>query len=128
MEQIKKNFGCMRLPMNGENVDTAETCRMVDAFLDAGFNYFDTARGYLQGKSELALCKCLTSRYPRERYILTDKLTAAFFKTEEHISVPDRFATMNTKQIHHDWNADYYYNVVHTAPGRRASDLSLIHI
>lgn len=44
MEQIKKNFGfgCMRLPMNGENVDTAETCRMVDAFLDAGFNYFDT--------------------------------------------------------------------------------------
>lgn len=102
MEQIKKNFGCMRLPMNGENVDTA--------------------RGYLQGKSELALRECLTSRYPRERYILTDKLTAAFFKTEEHISIPDLFATMNTKQIHHDWNADYYYNVVHTAPGRRASD------
>lgn len=87
MEQIKKNFGfgCMRLPMNGEDVDTAETCRMVDAFLDAGFNYFDTAHGYLQGKSELALRECLTSRYPRERYILTDKLTAAFFKTEEDI-------------------------------------------
>ena len=33
-----------------------------------------------------------------------------------------RFATMNTKQIHHDWNANYYYNIVHTAPGRRASD------
>ena len=33
-----------------------------------------------------------------------------------------RFATMNTKQIHHDWNANYYYNVVHTASGRRASD------
>lgn len=74
MEQIKKNFGfgCMRLPMNGENIDMAETCRMVDAFLDAGFNYFDTARGYLQGKSELALRECLTSRYPRKRYILTD--------------------------------------------------------
>ena len=99
MEQIKKNFGfgCMRLPMNGENVDTAETCRMVDAFPDAGFNYFDTARGYLQGKSELALRECLTSRCLRERYILTDKLTAAFFKTEEDISIPDRFATMNTK-------------------------------
>ena len=40
----------------------------------------------------------------------------------KHISIPDLFATMNTKQIHHDWNADYYYNVVHTAPGRRASD------
>ena len=124
MEQIKKNFGfgCMRLPMNGENVDSAETCRMVDAFPDAGFNYFDTACGYLQGKSVLALRECLTSRCPRERYILTDKLTAAFFKTEEDTSIPDLFATMNTKQIHHDWNADYYYNVVHTAPGRRASD------
>ena len=35
----------------------------------------------------------------------------------KHISIPDLFATMNTKQIHHDWNADYYYyNVVHIAP------------
>ena len=124
MERIKKNFGFgfMRLPMQDGEVDIAETNRMVDAFLDAGFNYFDTAHGYLQGKSELDLRECLTSRYPRERYILTDKLTAAFFKTEEDISIPDLFATMNTKQIHHDWNADYYYNVVHTAPGRRASD------
>lgn len=39
-----------------------------------------------------------------------------------HIAIPDLFALMNTKQIYHDWNADYYYNVVHTAPGRRASD------
>ena len=40
----------------------------------------------------------------------------------KHISIPDLFAVMNTKQIYHDWNADYYYNNVHTAPGRRASD------
>ena len=87
MENIKKNFGfgCMRLPMKGDEVDTAEMNRMVDAFLDAGFNYFDTAHGYLQGKSETALRECLTSRYPRDRYILTDKLTAPFFKTEADI-------------------------------------------
>ena len=67
MENIKKNFGfgCMRLPMKDGEVDTAESCRMVDAFLDAGFNYFDTAHGYIQGKSELALKDCFTSRYPR---------------------------------------------------------------
>ena len=35
-----------------------------------------------------------------------------------HISIQDLFATMNTKQLHHGWNADHYYNVVHTAPGR----------
>ncbi len=40
----------------------------------------------------------------------------------KHIAIPDLFATMNSKQIHHDWNADYYYNVVLTSPGRKASD------
>ena len=29
---------------------------------------------------------------------------------------------MNTKQIYHDWNADFYYNNVYTGAGRRASD------
>ena len=87
MDRIKKNFGfgCMRLPMIGEEVDIEQTKQMVDAFLDAGFNYFDTAHGYIQGKSEKALKTCLTSRYPREKYILTDKLTANYFKTEADI-------------------------------------------
>ena len=87
METIKKNFGfgCMRLPMIGDEVDTAQTCKMVDAFLEAGFNYFDTAHGYIQGKSETALRECLTSRYPRDKYILTDKLTNFFFHKEEEI-------------------------------------------
>ena len=41
----------------------------------------------------------------------------------KHISIPDLLAVMNTKQIHHDWNADYYYNVVHTGSGKgKASD------
>lgn len=41
---------------------------MVDTFLEQGFNYFDTAHGYLNGKSELALKECLTSRHKREEY------------------------------------------------------------
>lgn len=87
MEKIKRNFGfgCMRFPMKDGEVDLAETTCMVDAFLDAGFNYFDTAHGYLQGKSETALKACLTSRYPREQYVLTNKLTNFYFKKEEDI-------------------------------------------
>lgn len=87
MENIKKNFGfgCMRLPMKDGEIDLAETSRMVDYFLEQGFNYFDTAHGYLQGRSETALKACLTSRHPRDSYILTDKLTGTFFKTEADI-------------------------------------------
>lgn len=87
MEKLKKNFGfgCMRLPMKDGEVDTEETSRMVDTFLENGFNYFDTAHGYLDGKSELALKDCLTGRYPRDRYLLTNKLTNSFFQKQEDI-------------------------------------------
>lgn len=87
MERIKKNFGfgCMRLPMKDSDVDVAEMNRMVDTFLENGFNYFDTAHGYVDGKSETALRECLTSRYPRDRYILTNKLTDFYFKKQEDI-------------------------------------------
>lgn len=87
-DNVKKNFGfgCMRLPLleSGE-VDTNKTCKMVDTFLNEGFNYFDTAHGYLGGKSELALKECLTSRHKREEYILTNKLTMMYFNKQEDI-------------------------------------------
>ena len=39
----------------------------------------------------------------------------------KRIAIPDLFAAMNTKQTHHDWNADYYYSIYATE-GRKASD------
>ena len=81
----KLGFGFMRLPMKGEEVDIETTCRMVDEFLAAGFCYFDTAHGYHDGQSEAALKAALTSRYPREKYILADKLSPPFFEKEADI-------------------------------------------
>jgi predicted aldo/keto reductase-like oxidoreductase len=74
--EVKKNFGfgCMRFPMKDGEVDIEQLCLMVDKFLESGFNYFDTAHGYLNKKSEPALREALTKRYPRDKYILTDKL------------------------------------------------------
>ena len=86
-ENVKRNFGigCMRLPMVDGEVDLAQVNRMVDTFIEAGFNYFDTAHGYIEGKSEKAVKTCLTSRYSRDRYILANKLSDWFFKTEEEV-------------------------------------------
>lgn len=81
----KLGFGCMRLPQDGGAIDIPQTERMVDEFLDAGFNYFDTAHGYLGGKSEPALKEALTSRHARDRYLIATKLTMSFFETEGDI-------------------------------------------
>ena len=83
--QKKFGFGCMRLPKKGEEIDYNEFNRMIDAFIENGFNYFDTAHGYHKGKSETALHDCLVMRYPRDKYVLTDKLTDFCFKTEADV-------------------------------------------
>ena len=68
-------FGLMRLPMleNGE-VDLPQLCDMVDCFLSRGFTYFDTAYGYLGGKSERAAKVALFDRYPRESFQFATKM------------------------------------------------------
>lgn len=203
-DEVKKNFGfgCMRLPMmeNGTDVDIAETTKMVDLFLEQGFNYFDTAHGYLGGKSELALKECLTSRHKEgenlvnlpddakkilddlhggstasyavrfaasfegirmvlsgmsnleqmndnlsymkdfkpldEKEMAAVKAVADVFHSKhmipctacrycvdgcpKRISIPDLFACLNAKTVFHDWNADYYYNQVHTVHNGKA--------
>ena len=84
---IKKRFGfgCMRLPTRAGLMDIKQFSRMTDRFLEAGFNYFDTARGYMLGRSEGAVRKALTSRYPRDAFVLTDKLSSHCFKKESDI-------------------------------------------
>ena len=78
-------FGCMRLPMKNGEVDHELFCRMADTFIDAGFNYFDTAHGYIGGKSEIAIRECVAKRNPREKFLLTNKLTTPYFNKQEDI-------------------------------------------
>ena len=86
-DNIKGNFGfgCMRFPMKGKEVDYEETTKMIDTFMQNGFNYFDTAHPYINEKSEPTLRECLVKRYPREDYVLVNKLTTYFFEKEEEI-------------------------------------------
>lgn len=78
-------FGCMRLPMKNGKVDYDEFIKMADAFVDAGFNYFDTAHGYLGGQSETAIGDCISKRYDRSKFLLTNKLTDPYFRSQEDI-------------------------------------------
>ena len=59
-------FGLMRLPSAGE------TKQMVDMYIDAGFNYFDTA--YVYGDSEDKMKKTLCSRHQRDSFIVANKM------------------------------------------------------
>ena len=84
----KLGFGCMRLPQIGGSegpVDQPQFNAMIDQYMAAGFNYFDTARVYLGGDSEKALREGLVKRYPREKYVFTDKLSGSQFSSEAEI-------------------------------------------
>lgn len=84
-EKVKKKlgFGCMRLPVidgDTENIDDTLFCRMIDSYMEQGFCYFDTAYPYHNQKSEEAVRRCLVNRYPRERFLLADKMPAWLVK------------------------------------------------
>lgn len=71
--------------MRDDKVDEEAFSQMADAFIDAGFNYFDTAHGYIGGQSETAIRDCVAKRYDRSRFLLTNKLTDPYFKKQEDI-------------------------------------------
>ena len=80
----KLGFGLMRLPMKEKAVDIDQTKEMVDLFINSGFTYFDTAYGYIEGKSEEAAKEAIVDRFPREKFKLATKLPAwAGAKTAE---------------------------------------------
>lgn len=69
----KLGFGTLRLPLDETgNVDTRLVCSLFDEYLSKGGEYFETAFAYFQ--SEETIRKCLTERYPRDRYRLANKM------------------------------------------------------
>ena len=65
--------GTMRLPTLPDGTVDEEACREMFSYaMEHGVNYFDTAYGYHNGKSE-EVCGKLLSAYPRESYYLTTK-------------------------------------------------------
>lgn len=72
----KLGFGLMRLPENDGVIDFEQVCKMVDAYLATGMNYFDTAYVYHGGNSEKMVKEALVKRHPRESFTVATKLPA----------------------------------------------------
>lgn len=68
-------FGCMRFEGRADDtVDIAQVSAMIDRYMDAGGNYFDTAWAY--PNSEKTLHAALVERYPRDAYLIASKCVA----------------------------------------------------
>ena len=72
----KIGFGLMRLPEIDGVIDIDRVCKMVDSYLAAGFNYFDTAYVYHGGNSERAVKEAIVKRHPRDSFTIATKLPA----------------------------------------------------
>ena len=69
-------FGMMRLPVkNGDptDFDYEQLNEMVDTYLAAGYNYFDTSYVYHNGRSEEAVREAVVKRHPRESIRIATK-------------------------------------------------------
>ncbi len=87
----KFGFGAMRLPLTDPqdkaSIDQETLNQMVDAFLEAGFTYFDTAYPYHEQRSETALRAALAQRHDRSEYVFADKMPTILVKAAEEYSM-----------------------------------------
>lgn len=76
LELSNLGLGNMRLPLieGGKitDIDQDKVDEMVDYAMENGINYYDTAWGYHNGQSEIALGKAL-KKHPRDQFYIADK-------------------------------------------------------
>lgn len=107
----KFGFGAMRLPLTNPEDKTSinidEMCKMVDAFMEAGFTYFDTAYLYHDEMSEPALKKALVDRYDRDKFVLADKMPTVIVKS------PDEYPKYFNTQLERTGAGYFDYYLMH---------------
>lgn len=85
----KLGFGLMRLPKTNpddeSSIDYEQVDKMTKTFLENGFNYFDTAYVYHQGRSEVAFKKVVTDNFSREDFVIADKMPLPFITKEDQL-------------------------------------------
>lgn len=111
----KLAFGMMRLPVLDENddssVDFEQVNKMADLFIDKGFTFFDTAFPYHMGNSEIAFRKAVVEKYPKESYVIADKLPLFLITSE------DQLEPIFSKQLERTGVECFDYYLLHNVSG-----------
>lgn len=107
-------FGCMRLPMlENKEIDIEQFKEMVDLAFENGVNYFDTAFGYHSERSEGAVKTALVDRYPRESYLLADKMPLWKVESKEDLE------TLFNTQLERTGAGYFDYYLLHAVNNER---------
>ena len=81
----KLGFGMMRIPKLGDSYDWDTVSQMVDTYMAGGGNYFDTCYTYIDGNSDIAIQKCVSSRKERSTFRVAEKLPGYSCKSDEDL-------------------------------------------
>ena len=110
-------FGAMRLPVldkeDGTKVDLEQVNKMADAFLEAGFTYFDTAYMYHGGFSERAMKSCVIERHDRSSFTLADKMPIM------HVHGPEDYPKFFDEQLSRTGAGYFDYYLLHAMNAQR---------
>jgi len=118
MDTGKLGYGNMRLPRIDGKLDYDTIHKMIDAFMDAGYSYFDTC--YVYEASEKALGETLVKRYPRERYVINTKLSLLSIKNADEMQ--ERFET-SLKRLGLEYVDFYFLHALTESSLKKADEL-----
>jgi predicted aldo/keto reductase-like oxidoreductase len=118
-------FGCMRLPIidgKSANIDQPEATRIIRHAIDQGVNYFDTAYGYHDRNSEIAVGKALLDGY-RQRVNLATKLPVWLVNETADF---DRLLNEQLGKLQTDHVDFYLFHALNKDSWKKVVDLNLL--
>lgn len=124
MECKKLGFGLMRLPFSKSeewgHIDLEKTREMIDAFMEKGYSYFDTAWVYHGGFSERVFGELVAKRYPREKFQVTTKMPLWNMKAK---FVLQRTFDQQLANCHVDYFDNYFLHALNKDVWQKAEKL-----
>lgn len=124
MECKKLAFGLMRLPYSESeewgHVDLEKTREMIDAFMEKGYSYFDTAWVYHGGFSEKVFGELVAKRYPREKFQVTTKMPLWGMKEKKALQ---KIFDQQLANCHVDYFDNYFLHALNKDVWQKAEKL-----